>query len=98
MVQSSQSLRHLRGAIPRCAHAAGHQHNPPPCQLRSAERPREEPNVLSPTRARATLLAACAAVAGLLMGSLAAAPSAAADQESCRPDGLYGTRGAAAPC
>ncbi|MFD4861204.1 chitinase C-terminal domain-containing protein [Streptomyces atratus] len=53
--------------------------------------------MLSPTRARASLLAACAAIAGLLMGSLAAAPSAAADQESCRPDGLYETPGVAVP-
>ncbi|MCX4733373.1 chitinase C-terminal domain-containing protein [Streptomyces sp. NBC_01363] len=51
--------------------------------------------MLSPTRARATLLAAGVAVAGLLMGSLAATPSAASDQESCRPDGLYETPGAA---
>ncbi|WP_405710623.1 chitinase C-terminal domain-containing protein [Streptomyces sp. NBC_00046] len=53
--------------------------------------------MLSPTRARATLLAAGAAVAALLMGSLAATPSAAADQESCRPDGLYATPGVAVP-
>lgn len=53
--------------------------------------------MLSPTRARATLLAAGVAVAGLLMGSLATTPSAAADQESCRPDGLYGTPGVAVP-
>lgn len=53
--------------------------------------------MLSPTRARATLLAAGVAVAGLLMGSLAAAPSAAADQESCRPDGLYETPGVPVP-
>lgn len=31
------------------------------------------------------------------MGSLAATPSAAADQESCRPDGLYETPGVAVP-
>lgn len=31
------------------------------------------------------------------MNSLAATPSAAADQESCRPDGLYETPGVAAP-
>lgn len=53
--------------------------------------------MLSPTRARATLLAAGVAVAGLLMGSLAATPSAAADQESCRPDGLYETPGVPVP-
>ncbi|WP_406015570.1 hypothetical protein OG520_33285 [Streptomyces sp. NBC_00984] len=49
--------------------------------MRSAEPPREEPNALSPTRARATLLAGGVAVARLLMGSLAATSSAAADQE-----------------
>ncbi|PCG82452.1 chitinase [Streptomyces sp. WZ.A104] len=54
--------------------------------------------MLSPTRARATLLAAGAAVAGLLMTSLAATPSAAAtDHESCRPDGLYQTPGVNTP-
>lgn len=54
--------------------------------------------MLSPTRARATLLAAGAAVAGLLMTSLAATPSAAAtDHESCRPDGLYKTPGVDTP-
>ncbi|CAO0826758.1 Chitinase OS=Streptomyces microflavus OX=1919 GN=Smic_10640 PE=4 SV=1 [Streptomyces microflavus] len=54
--------------------------------------------MLSPTRARASLLAAGAAVAGLLMTSLAATPSAAAvDQESCRPDGLYKTPGVDVP-
>ncbi|WP_326696477.1 glycosyl hydrolase family 18 protein [Streptomyces sp. NBC_01754] len=54
--------------------------------------------MLSPTRARTSLLAAGAAVAGLLLGSLAAAPSAAAaDQESCRPDGLYRTPGVDVP-
>ncbi|NEC17136.1 chitinase C-terminal domain-containing protein [Streptomyces parvus] len=53
--------------------------------------------MLSPTRARATLLAAGAAVAGLLLSSLAAGPSAAADQNSCRPDGLYQTPGVDVP-
>ncbi|MFE6668432.1 chitinase C-terminal domain-containing protein [Streptomyces sp. NPDC057697] len=53
--------------------------------------------MLSPTRARATLLTVGVAVAGLLMGSLAATESAAADQESCRPDGLYETPGVAVP-
>ncbi|MFF9793324.1 chitinase C-terminal domain-containing protein [Streptomyces bacillaris] len=54
--------------------------------------------MLSPTRARATLLAASAAIAGLLMTSLAATPSAAAtDHESCRPDGLYKTPGVDTP-
>ncbi|MFD3960098.1 MULTISPECIES: chitinase C-terminal domain-containing protein [Streptomyces] len=54
--------------------------------------------MLSPTRARATLLAAGAAIAGLLMTSLSATPSAAAtDHESCRPDGLYKTPGVDTP-
>ncbi|MEU2826299.1 chitinase C-terminal domain-containing protein [Streptomyces bacillaris] len=54
--------------------------------------------MLSPTRARATLLAAGAAIAGLLMTSLAATPSVAAtDHESCRPDGLYKTPGVDTP-
>ncbi|GAA2990906.1 MULTISPECIES: chitinase C-terminal domain-containing protein [Streptomyces] len=60
--------------------------------------------MLSPTRARSTLPAAVAAVAGLLLGALAitpstaaATPSAAADQESCRPDGLYRTPGVDVP-
>ncbi|MFJ8885935.1 chitinase C-terminal domain-containing protein [Streptomyces sp. NPDC102402] len=53
--------------------------------------------MLSPTRVRTTLLAAGAA-AGLLLGSLTASPSAAAaDQESCRPDGLYETPGVDVP-
>ncbi|MEU9536222.1 chitinase C-terminal domain-containing protein [Streptomyces sp. NPDC048213] len=53
--------------------------------------------MLSPTRARASLLAAGVSVAALLIGSLAATPSQAADQESCRPDGLYETPGVAVP-
>ncbi|TXS03612.1 chitinase [Streptomyces sp. col6] len=53
--------------------------------------------MLSPTRARASLVAAGVSVAALLLGSLAAAPSQAADQESCRPDGLYETPGVAVP-
>ncbi|OKI98746.1 chitinase [Streptomyces sp. CB01249] len=53
--------------------------------------------MLSPTRARATLLAAGAGIAALLIGSLAATPSQAADQESCRPDGLYETPGVSVP-
>ncbi|MEV6309042.1 chitinase C-terminal domain-containing protein [Streptomyces sp. NPDC051840] len=53
--------------------------------------------MLSPTRARATLMAAGAAAA-LLLGSLTVSPSAAAaDQESCRPDGLYETPGVDVP-
>ncbi|MEU6019197.1 hypothetical protein ABZ826_35850 [Streptomyces sp. NPDC047515] len=36
--------------------------------------------------------------AGLLMGALAASPSAAADQEPCRPDGLHETPGVAVAC
>ncbi|WP_125264586.1 chitinase C-terminal domain-containing protein [Streptomyces alboflavus] len=51
----------------------------------------------TPTRARATLLAAGAAVAGLLMSTLAATTSHAADNESCRPDGLYKTPGVDVP-
>ncbi|SCD93159.1 chitinase family 18 [Streptomyces sp. BpilaLS-43] len=61
--------------------------------------------MLSPTRARPTLPAAVAAVAGLLLGALAVTPSTAAatpsaataDQESCRPDGLYRTPGVDVP-
>ncbi|MFF1464628.1 chitinase C-terminal domain-containing protein [Streptomyces sp. NPDC058330] len=61
--------------------------------------------MLSPTRARSTLPAAVAAVAGLLLGALAVPPSTAAatpsaattDQESCRPDGLYRTPGVDVP-
>ncbi|AEN08789.1 MULTISPECIES: chitinase C-terminal domain-containing protein [unclassified Streptomyces] len=61
--------------------------------------------MLSPTRARPTLPAAVAAVAGLLLGALAVIPSTAAatpsaataDQESCRPDGLYRTPGVDVP-
>ncbi|OKJ71512.1 chitinase C-terminal domain-containing protein [Streptomyces sp. CB02460] len=53
--------------------------------------------MLSPTRARASLLAAGAGIAALLIGSLSATPSQAADQESCRPDGLYETPGVAVP-
>lgn len=51
----------------------------------------------TPTRARATLLAAGAAVAGLLMSTLAATASHAAADESCRPDGLYQTPGVDVP-
>ncbi|MFD9075712.1 chitinase C-terminal domain-containing protein [Streptomyces lasiicapitis] len=51
----------------------------------------------TPTRARTTLLAVGAAVAGLLMSTLAATASHAADNESCRPDGLYRTPGVDVP-
>ncbi|WP_374213826.1 hypothetical protein [Streptomyces sp. A3M-1-3] len=57
----------------------------------------EEQIVLSPTRARATLAAAGAAVAGLLLSSLSGGVSHAADHESCRPDGLYKTPGVDVP-
>ncbi|WP_406289412.1 chitinase C-terminal domain-containing protein [Streptomyces sp. NBC_00209] len=53
--------------------------------------------MLSPTRARASLLAAGAGIATLLIGLLSATPSQAADQESCRPDGLYETPGVSVP-
>ncbi|MFD5101582.1 chitinase C-terminal domain-containing protein [Streptomyces albidochromogenes] len=53
--------------------------------------------MLSPTRARSSLLAAGAAVAGLLLSSLAQGVSHAADNESCRPDGLYRTPGVDVP-
>ncbi|MGX1882169.1 chitinase C-terminal domain-containing protein [Streptomyces sp. NPDC055287] len=53
--------------------------------------------MLSPTRARTSLLAAGATVAGLLLSSLAGGVSHAADNESCRPDGLYKTPGVDVP-
>ncbi|MCK1818200.1 glycosyl hydrolase family 18 protein [Streptomyces sp. XM83C] len=57
--------------------------------------------MLSPTRhrrgARPALLASAAAVAGLLLAGLPATVSHAADQDSCRPDGLYRTPGVAVP-
>ncbi|WP_328724663.1 chitinase C-terminal domain-containing protein [Streptomyces sp. NBC_00259] len=53
--------------------------------------------MLTPTRARATLLAAAAAAAGLLLSSLSGGVSHAADNESCRPDGLYATPGVDVP-
>ncbi|MGW7197803.1 chitinase C-terminal domain-containing protein [Streptomyces chryseus] len=53
--------------------------------------------MLSPTRARPALLAAGAAVAGLLLSLLAGGVSHAADNESCRPDGLYKTPGVDVP-
>ncbi|GGS03616.1 chitinase [Streptomyces aureoverticillatus] len=51
----------------------------------------------TPTRARTTLLAVGAAVAGLLMSTLSATTSHAADNESCRPDGLHKTPGVDVP-
>ncbi|MEU5683387.1 chitinase C-terminal domain-containing protein [Streptomyces venezuelae] len=50
-------------------------------------------------RARPTLLASGAAVAGLLLSLVSggAAPAAAADDASCRPDGLYQTPGVNVP-
>ncbi|MCT7352405.1 glycosyl hydrolase family 18 protein [Streptomyces sp. 15-116A] len=47
--------------------------------------------------ARPALLASAAAVAGLLLAGLPATVSHAADQESCRPDGLYKTAGVDVP-
>ncbi|WP_030774601.1 chitinase C-terminal domain-containing protein, partial [Streptomyces sp. NRRL S-575] len=51
----------------------------------------------SPTRTRALLLASGAAIAGLLVGGLSAGVSHAADNEGCRPDGLYKTAGVDVP-
>ncbi|MBT2504854.1 chitinase C-terminal domain-containing protein [Streptomyces sp. ISL-98] len=53
--------------------------------------------MLSPTRAKTSLLAAGAAVAGLLLSSLSGGVSHAADNELCRPDGLYKTPGVDVP-
>ncbi|WP_372352710.1 chitinase C-terminal domain-containing protein [Streptomyces sp. KL116D] len=50
-----------------------------------------------PRPPRPALLAGAAAVAGLLLASLPATASQAADQESCRPDGLYETPGVSVP-
>ncbi|MET9994439.1 chitinase C-terminal domain-containing protein [Streptomyces mutabilis] len=47
--------------------------------------------------ARPALFAAAAAVAGLVLAGLPATASQAADQESCRPDGLYRTPGVDVP-
>ncbi|MFE0801645.1 chitinase C-terminal domain-containing protein [Streptomyces sp. NPDC058812] len=47
--------------------------------------------------ARPALLAAAAAVAGLVLAGLPATASQAADQASCRPDGLYQTPGVDVP-
>ncbi|CAM5645904.1 hypothetical protein SALBM135S_09679 [Streptomyces alboniger] len=49
------------------------------------------------TRARPTLLATGAAVAGLLLGMVSGGTSHAADDASCRPDGLYRTPGVDVP-
>ncbi|MDG4863708.1 glycosyl hydrolase family 18 protein [Streptomyces sp. T-3] len=51
----------------------------------------------SPNRARAMLLGAGTAVAGLLLSALSATSSQAAEDDSCRPDGLYKTPGVAVP-
>ncbi|MFD9305910.1 chitinase C-terminal domain-containing protein [Streptomyces sp. NPDC060048] len=53
--------------------------------------------MLSPTRMRAMLLTSGAAIAGLLVAGLSAGVSHAADNESCRPDGLYKTAGVDVP-
>ncbi|WP_328882937.1 chitinase C-terminal domain-containing protein [Streptomyces sp. NBC_00299] len=55
--------------------------------------------MLSPshTRARPALLAVLGTVAGLVLAGLPATVSHAADNESCRPDGLYRTPGVEAP-
>ncbi|MFE6779342.1 chitinase C-terminal domain-containing protein [Streptomyces sp. NPDC057702] len=53
--------------------------------------------MLSRTRARATLAASAAALAGLLVGTLSVAESHAEDQSACRPDGMYRTPGVDVP-
>ncbi|MBV7695559.1 chitinase C-terminal domain-containing protein [Streptomyces sp. TRM70350] len=55
--------------------------------------------MLSPSRHRSgsALLTAAGAVAGLVLAGLPATVSHAADQESCRPDGLYRTPGVDVP-
>ncbi|MFE0676833.1 chitinase C-terminal domain-containing protein [Streptomyces sp. NPDC058867] len=53
--------------------------------------------MLSRNRARPALLASAAAIAGLVLAGLPATVSHAADQESCRPDGLYKTPGVDVP-
>ncbi|MBX9398922.1 chitinase C-terminal domain-containing protein [Streptomyces sp. TRM72054] len=55
--------------------------------------------MLSPSRhrSRSALLTAAGAVAGLVLAGLPATVSHAADQESCRPDGLYRTPGVDVP-
>ncbi|KMS70992.1 chitinase [Streptomyces viridochromogenes] len=54
-------------------------------------------NRASRKRARPALLAALGTIAGLVLAGLPATVSHAADQESCRPDGLYRTPGADVP-
>ncbi|MBG0856784.1 chitinase C-terminal domain-containing protein [Streptomyces spinoverrucosus] len=51
----------------------------------------------SPHRSRSALLTAAGAVAGLVLAGLPATVSHAADQESCRPDGLHRTPGVDVP-
>lgn len=51
----------------------------------------------SPTRTRAMLLASGAAIAGLLAAGLSTGVSQAADNQGCRPDGLYTTPGVDVP-
>ncbi|MFT2015999.1 chitinase C-terminal domain-containing protein [Streptomyces sp. 796.1] len=53
--------------------------------------------MLSRNRARATLAATAAALAGLLVTTLSATESHAEDQSACRPDGLYQTPGVDVP-
>ncbi|KUN97233.1 chitinase C-terminal domain-containing protein [Streptomyces caeruleatus] len=52
---------------------------------------------LSRHRARPAVLAALGTIAGLVLAGLPATVSHAADQESCRPDGLYRTPGVDVP-
>ncbi len=52
---------------------------------------------LSRNRARPALLAALGTIAGLVLAGLPASVSHAAEQESCRPDGLYRTPGVDVP-
>lgn len=52
---------------------------------------------LSRNGARPALLAALGTIAGLVLAGLPATVSHAADQESCRPDGLYRTPGVDVP-
>ncbi|MFE6624610.1 chitinase C-terminal domain-containing protein [Streptomyces sp. NPDC057740] len=52
---------------------------------------------LSRNRARPAVLAALGTIAGLVLAGLPATVSHAADQESCRPDGLYRTPGVDVP-
>ncbi|MEY9989847.1 GH18 family chitinase [Streptomyces sp. V4I8] len=54
-------------------------------------------NRASRKRARPALLAALGTIAGLVLAGLPATVSHAADQETCRPDGLYRTPGVDVP-